>query len=192
MLDDLRECFAAAAFRLNLSPNTTSIAELDQILDLLKQQKGLLRDYTSDQIGDLTGGLVWVTHCWSGDWYQMTYDMPDARYVIPTEGSIRGNDVMIITAGAKHPIAAHLWIDFNLDPEISAANTNYIGYMGPNAAALSLIDPLIKEDPRLNPPADIQAKLIELAYLQPADLQDRKSTRLNSSHIQKSRMPSSA
>jgi spermidine/putrescine transport system substrate-binding protein len=170
MLDDMRECFAAAAFQLQLSPNTTVIAELDQILAKLQEQKPLLRDYTSDQIGDITGNRVWVTHCWSGDWYQMTYDAPDTRYVIPAEGSIKGNDVLIIPTGAPHPIAAHLWIDFNLGAEISAANTNYIGYMGPNEAALSLIDPLIKEDPRLNPPADVLTKLVELAYLQPADL----------------------
>jgi hypothetical protein len=42
--------------------------------------------------------------------------------------------------------------------------------MGPNAAALDQIDDTIKGDPRLNPPADIQAKLVELAYLAPADL----------------------
>ena len=28
-----------------------------------------------------------------------------------------------------------MWINFNLDAQVSAANTNFIGYMGPNAAA---------------------------------------------------------
>jgi spermidine/putrescine-binding protein len=92
------------------------------------------------------------------------------KYVIPSEGSIKGNDVMVITSGAQHPIAAHLWIDFNLDAQISAENTNYIGYMGPNEAALPLIDGYIKDDPRLNPPPERLAELIELAYLEPADL----------------------
>jgi len=169
MLDDMRECFAAGAYRLGLSPNTTDEGELDRILALLQQQKPLLRLYTSDDIGDLTSGTVWITHAWSGDWYQMTTDLPDAKYVIPSEGSIRGNDTMVILAGATHPIAAHLWINFNLDPEISAGNTNYIGYMGPNDAASSLIDATIREDPRLNPPAEVTAKLAELSYLAPAD-----------------------
>jgi spermidine/putrescine transport system substrate-binding protein len=170
MLDDMRECFAVAAFRLQLSPNTTDLAELDQILALLQQQKPLLKDYTDDDIGDLTGGQTWLTHCWSGDWWQMLYDAPDTKYVIPSEGSIKGNDVMVITAGAPHPIAAHLWIDFNLGAEVSAANTNYIGYLGPNQAALPLIDKLISEDPRLNPPKEVLDKLVELAFLAPADL----------------------
>src|SRR6185295_2670864 len=54
MLDDLRECFAAGAFRLGLSPNTTDLGQLDQILQLLEQQKPLLRRYTAtDQIRDM-------------------------------------------------------------------------------------------------------------------------------------------
>lgn len=170
MLDDMRECFAAAAFRLQLSPNTTDLGELDRILQLLEEQKPLLRKYTIDQIADLPGGVVDLTHCWSGDWVQMTYEKPRLRYVIPSEGSIKGNDVMVVLAGAPHPIAAHLWIDFNLDATISAENTNWIGYMGPNEAALPMVETYISEDPRLNPPPEVLAELIELEYLQPTDL----------------------
>ena len=171
MLDDLRECFAAGAFRLGLSPNTKDLGELDRILQLLEQQKPLLRRYTAtDQIRDMVKESVQMAHCWSGDWVQMTYDKPRMKYVIPSEGSIKGNDVMVITSGAQHPIAAHLWIDFNLDATISAANTNYIGYMGPNDAALPLIEAYIKDDHRLNPPPERLAQLIELEYLAPADL----------------------
>jgi spermidine/putrescine transport system substrate-binding protein len=170
MLDDVRECFAVGAFRLGLSPNTKDLAELDQILGILEQQKPLLRLWTTDDIGDLTSGNVWVTHAWSGDWVQMTYDKPKTKYVIPSEGAIRGNDVMVVLAGAPHPIAAHLWIDFNLDGDVSAANTNFIGYMGPNEAAKAKIDDYIVSDPRLNPPAEELAKLIELEYLAPTDL----------------------
>jgi spermidine/putrescine-binding protein len=170
MLDDMRECFGAAAFRLGLSPNTKDLGELDRIVQLLEQQKPLLRLYTQDDIGDLTSGTLWLTHAWSGDWVQMTYDKPKTKYVIPAEGAIKGNDVMVVFSGAPHPIAAHLWIDFNLDADISAANTNYIGYMGPNDAALPKIDGYIKDDPRLNPPPEVLAELIELEYLPPADL----------------------
>src|SRR5258705_8351630 len=89
---------------------------------------------------------------------------------MPSEGSIKGNDVMVITSGAQHPIAAHLWIDFNLDGQISAENTNYIGYMGPNEAALPMIEAYIKDDPRLNPPPERLAAIIQLAPLPPSPL----------------------
>ena len=174
MLDDVRECFAAAAFILGLSPNTTVVTDLDAILAKLEEQKPLVRDYTTDHVAGFTGGDVDITHCWSGDWVQMIYTegYEDTKYVIPGPGSIRGNDVLIIPSGAPHPIAAHLWIDFNLDGAISAANSNAIGYMGPNDAALPLIDKTIRDDPQLNPPAEELAKLIELAYLKPADLDE--------------------
>jgi spermidine/putrescine transport system substrate-binding protein len=169
MLDDMRECFAAGAYRLELSPNTTDVAELDQILAELQAQKPIVKRYTTDHIADMLNGVVDIAHCWSGDWIQMTYDKPKIRYVIPAEGSIKGNDVFVIMAGAQHPIAAHLWINFNLDAQISADNTNYIGYMGPNEAALPLLKNYIVNDPRINPPEELLATLIELKYLPPDD-----------------------
>ena len=178
MLDDVRECFAVAGFRSNLSPNTTVESELDQMLALLEQQKPLLRNYTQDDIGDLTSGQVWLTHAWSGDWYQMLSDKPNTKYVIPSEGAIRGSDTMVALSGAPHPIAAHLWIDYNLSAQVSANNSNAIGYMGPNQAAWALIDPAIVGDPRLNPPKSVLDTLVELAYMAPADL-DKYTTRWN-------------
>jgi spermidine/putrescine transport system substrate-binding protein len=166
MLSDQQEVFAAGAFRLNLPANPTTDADLDAILALLETQKPLLRKYTEDDIGDFTSGQLWMTQAWSGDWVQMTADKPDAKYVIPSEGAIRGSDTMVVLSGAKHPIAAHLWIDFNLDAKVSAANSNYIGYMGPNAAAQQYIDPTILGNPQLNPDAGVYNDLVELVTLE--------------------------
>ena len=167
MLDDIREVFAVAAFRLSLDPNTTSEADLDKMVALLEEQKPLVRTYTTDDIGVMTGGQAIIAHAWSGDVYQMYDDVPNVRYVIPKEGAVRGSDTMVVLSGAPHPIAAHLWINFNLDAEISAANTNYIGYMGPNAAAKAFIDPAILGDATVNPDIALVDKLIELLELGP-------------------------
>ena len=83
----------------------------------------------------------------------------------------------VILSGAQHPIAAHLWIDFNLDAQISAQNTNYIGYMGPNAAAKEFISPDILADPTVNPDIALLDKLVELLQLG-ADL-DKYTQRWN-------------
>ncbi len=178
MLQDQQEVFAAGGFRLGYAPNTTDDSQLDAILALLKTQKPLLRDYTEDDIGDMISGQLWMTQAWSGDWVQMTYDpaTEDAGYIIPSEGAIRGSDVMVVLSGAKHPIAAHLWIDFNLDAEVSAANSNYIGYMGPNAAAQQFIDSAILGNPNLNPDAGVYDSLAHLVSLEGEDL-DKYTTR---------------
>jgi spermidine/putrescine-binding protein len=165
MLDDIREVFAVAAFRLGLDPNTTSEADLDKMLALLEEQKPLVRTYTTDDIGVVTGGQAIIAHAWSGDVYQMTSDVPKIKYVIPKEGAVRGSDTMVVLSGAPHPVAANLWIDFNLDAHISAANTNFIGYMGPNAAAMAYISPDILADPTVNPDIALLDKLVELLNL---------------------------
>ena len=95
----------------------------------------------------------------------MATDVPKVKYVIPKEGAVRGSDTMVVTSGAAHPIAANMWINFNLDAKISAANTNYIGYMGPNAAAMEFIDKAILEDPNVNPDIAILDKVTELLQL---------------------------
>ena len=97
----------------------------------------------------------------------MTYDNPDIKYVIPAEGAIRGSDTMVVLSGAPHPVAANLWINFNLDANISAGNSNTTYYMGPNAAAIPLIDPTISGDPRINPAKATLDKLVELLELGP-------------------------
>jgi spermidine/putrescine transport system substrate-binding protein len=165
MLDDMREVFAAALIRLGFSANSTSDAELDQALTLLEQQKPLLRTYTTDDIGVLSTGDVWLMHAWGADVYQVQAERETVTYFIPEEGGIRGSDTMVLLAGAKHPIAAHLFINFMLDAEVAAANTNYIGYMGPNEAAKAFIDPAILEDPTVNPERSAVEKLQEILDL---------------------------
>lgn len=177
MLDDYREVFAVAAFRLGLDPNSTDEAELDQMLALLEEQKPLVRTYTTDDIGTMVGGQADIVHAWSGDVYQMYEDVPNVRYVIPKEGAVRGSDAMVVLSGAPHPIAANLWINFNLDAQVSAGNTNYIGYMGPNAAAREFIDPAILEDPTVNPDIALLDKLVELLELGPDE--DKYTERWN-------------
>ena len=52
-----------------------------------------------------------------------------------------------------------------LDAKVSAKNTNYIGYMGPNAAAKEFIKPYILNDPTVNPDQAVVDKLVELLDL---------------------------
>jgi spermidine/putrescine transport system substrate-binding protein len=170
MLDDYRETFAVALIRLGYGVNTTSDAELDEALALLQQQRPLLRTYTTDDIGVLSSGDVWLSHAWGSDVYQVVAERPSVKYVIPAEGGIRGSDAMVLLAGAKHPIAANLFINHMLDAQVSAANTNFIGYMGPNQAARQFIDPAILADPSVNPDKAAIDKLQELLDLGP-DLQ---------------------
>jgi spermidine/putrescine-binding protein len=165
MMDDYQESFGLTLIQQGHSANTTDTAELDQALARLKEQKPLLRTYSNDTVGVMTGGDVWIGMIWGSDVYQITQENENVAYFIPEEGGVRGSDTMAIYSGAKHPIAAHLFINHMLDAEVSAANTNFIGYMGPNAAAMEFISPEILADPAVNPQKAILDKLEELLDL---------------------------
>jgi spermidine/putrescine transport system substrate-binding protein len=168
MLDDFQEVFALALIQLGYSANTTNTAEMDEALALLQQQKPLVRVYSTDTIGTMSSGDVWIGHIWGADTFAIQEENENVLYYIPEEGGVKGSDTLAIFSEAQHPIAAHLFINHMLDAEVSAANTNYIYYMGPNAAAKEFIDPAILEDPAINPDQELVAKLEELLDLGPA------------------------
>jgi len=178
MLDDYREVFSAALFKLGYDINTTDDAQLDEALALLQQQKPLLRTYSTDDIGILSSGDAWIMHAWGADVYQVQDERDSVVYYLPKEGGVRGSDTMVLLAGAQHPVAAHLFINFMLDAEVAAANTNYIGYMGPNEAAKQFIDKAILEDPTVNPDKATIDTLTEILDLGDDEkkYQDRWST----------------
>jgi spermidine/putrescine-binding protein len=168
MLDDFQEAFAMALIQLGYSANTTDTAQMDEALALLQQQKPLVRVYSTDTIGTMSSGDVWIGQIWGADTYAIQLENENVAYYIPEEGGVKGSDTLAIFSGTQHPIAAHLFLDHMLDAEVSAANTNYIFYMGPNAAAKEFIDPAILDDPTLNPDQELVAKLEELLDLGPA------------------------
>ena len=83
VLDDMREAFAAALFLQGKDPNTTNDAELDAALQLLQEQKPLVRIYTTDDIGVLSTGDAWVAHAWGSDVYQVVTERPDGQVLHP-------------------------------------------------------------------------------------------------------------
>ena len=165
MLDDWQEVFGLALIQLGHSANTESTAELDEALARLKEQKPLVRTYSTDTIGTMTSGDIWIGHIWGADRFAIQETIPDFAYYIPEEGGIKGSDTVATFTGSPHPVAAQLFINHLLDAQNSAANTNLIYYMGPNAAAKEFIDPAILEDPTINPDQAIVDKLEELLNL---------------------------
>ena len=175
MLDDQREAFAAALIQLKFSANTVDEAQLDQALTLLKQQHPLVRIYSVEDQTYMAGGDIWIGHAWGSDIYTVQQKKPSVEFYIPEEGSVRGSDAAVILDGAKSPVAANLFINHLLDAHVSAENSNYIGYMGPNEAARQFISKDLLDTPWINPDKAIVAKLQELLDLG-LDL-DKYSTR---------------
>lgn len=165
MLDDQREAFAAALIQLGFSANTVDDGELDQALALLKQQHPLVRLYSVEDQQYMASGDIWIGHAWGSDIYTVQQKKPSVQFYIPEEGSVRGSDTAVILDGAKNPIAANLFINHLLDAKVSAENSNYIGYMGPNQAAKQYISKDLLDTPWINPEKAVIDKLQELLDL---------------------------
>src|SRR6202044_3947421 len=72
-------------------------------------------------------------------------------YSLPKEGAMMWFDVLAIPADAPHPRNAHLFIDYLMRPEVAAKNSAMMHYATSNAAAYSLIDPVVYNDRGIYP-----------------------------------------
>ena len=91
-------------------------------------------------------GLVW-----SGVASEIMAENEDLEFVVPKEGSNLWFDNMVIPKTAKNVEAAHQFIDFMLDAEVAAQNTEYVSYATPNKEALDYLPEEIVNDERFYP-----------------------------------------
>ena len=83
----------------------------------------------------------------------------EIAYSVPKEGAQQWFDMAAIPADAPNPEGAHAFLNFVMDPQISADITNYVWYANANAASMPLVDPEIAGDPSIFPPEEVLAKL---------------------------------
>ena len=79
------------------------------------------------------------------------WENEDLDYVVPEEGSNLWFDNMVIPKTAKNIEGAHQFINFMLDAEIAAQNTEYVSYSTPNKEALKFMEEEIVNDERFYP-----------------------------------------
>jgi putrescine transport system substrate-binding protein len=166
MLDSPSDVLPSALAYLGLDPTTTDADELQQAADLIQGVRPYIRYFHSSQyINDLANGEVCVSLGFSGDIFIAAARAEEAGngieigYSVPKEGALQWFDMMVIPADAPNPEAAHAWINFIMDPQITADITNYVWYANANAASMPLVDPEIAGDPAIFPPPEVVAKL---------------------------------
>lgn len=92
----------------------------------------------------------------------------DVRYVLPAEGALMWVDLLAIPVDASHVEAAHRFIDFLMEPAVIAEVTDAAKFANANRDAHALVDPAVRDDPGVYPPADVRARL----HLAPAESQE--------------------
>ena len=67
--------------------------------------------------------------------------------------------MLAIPADAPHPKNAHLFINYLLRPEVAAKNSNLIKYANAVLPDIQPLDPAVRNDPGVYPPAEVRARL---------------------------------
>lgn len=187
ILDAPAEIIPMAMNYLKLDPNSTNPDDLAKVEELLGKIRPHIRYFHSSKyINDLANGDICVTLGWSGDILQAKSRAAEASkkfeiaYSIPKEGTLINFDTMAVPKDAPHPQNGHAWIDFNMRPDIAAANSSYISFANPIPESLPLMDQAVAKDPGVFPPDEVKAKLfvVDAADGKQLRLQNRLWTRV--------------
>ncbi len=148
MQDSVRDAFMVALKSLGYSCNSTDEQELQEAMELLKEQKPLVKAYAIDEVRDkMINDSAALGVIYSGEYLYCHEENEDLAYTVPKEGSNLWFDGWVITKGAQNVENAHKWLDFLCSAEAAYANFEYITYATPNNAAKEMIDPEYLNDP---------------------------------------------
>ncbi len=166
LLDAPTEVFANLMGYLGRNPNSEKKEDIKLFeKHMLKVRPYIKYFHSSQNINDLANGEICVAMGWSGDMLIARDRADEAKqgveisYVIPKEGAVIWFDSLAIPSDAPHPGNALKFIDYIMEPKVTAAISNYVFYANGNSAALPFVSDDVKSDPGIYPTAAVKAKL---------------------------------
>ena len=167
MFGNSRDAFGIAQYLLGYDVNTTDLEQLQACADKLAQQKPLLQQYVMDEIfATMENEEAWIAPYYAGDCLTMIDNNPNLDFFLPADqGFNMFIDAMCIPTCCQEKEAAELFINFMCEPEISAANLDYIGYGTPITAAKEFLDEETVNSPITYPTAETLTNATSFAYL---------------------------
>jgi putrescine transport system substrate-binding protein len=152
-LDTPSDVFQAALHYLGKPVYTGTPEDYQAAFDMLMKVRPDIKKFNSGgQIDDLASGNTCVAYGWAGD-FNLAHKRSienkaeqNIQALVPKTGGIMFMDTMAIPADAKHPNNAHLWMNYIMQPKVTAAITNTVTYANPNKAATEFVDPEIRNN----------------------------------------------
>lgn len=151
LLDDNREMIGMALKKQGKSNSTTNEAEIKAAVEDLKTLLPNVLAFDTDNIKQkMMMEEGWIATVWSGDASFIAKENPDVTYVVPEEGATIFSDNYAIPKGAKNKELAEKFMNYLMDPEVSAKNYEYIGYSNPNVKAMEFHSEEYRADKMIN------------------------------------------
>jgi spermidine/putrescine transport system substrate-binding protein len=153
VLDGATEVVGMALKAHKFSYNSDDAQQLDQARTTLLAFKRHVGEISSSYKADLSNGNMWISMGWNGDFEAIKGQTPapPVQYVVPSDGAELWVDTWAIPASAPHPVAAHTFINFLMDPKIEAQEAAFTYYAQASKDALSSMADAIKSDPIIYP-----------------------------------------
>ena len=140
MFTEMRDSMSFALLHNGVVPADATMEDVQRAQETLLAQAPHVRGYYGNEYAtDLANGSLAITMAWSGDVFQLQFDNPDLRFVVPEEGAILWVDNMAIPLNAEHPNDALAMMDYVYRPEVAAQIAEYVNYIVPVPAAQDII-----------------------------------------------------
>lgn len=159
LLDDLRETIGVGLIMSGKSVNSRDPNDLKMAEEFLLAQKPNVAAFTYDSIPLVISGDVPAAHWYVGAMMYVLQDPENLAYVIPEEGATVYQEDICVLKAAPNKENAKKFLEFYLRPEIPALNTIQQMNGTANNAARELLPPELKNNPAINPPPEVWAKL---------------------------------
>ena len=128
-------------------PYELTKAQFEAAIGLLEQQRPLIKKYwalASDEIELFKRGDVWLGASWPYQTNTLVDAKAPVRDLIPKEGATGWADTWMLSAKAKHPNCAYMWLQWISTPKVQAQQAVSFGETPANKLACAHMDKIAK------------------------------------------------
>lgn len=149
LLEDIREVIGAGLMSLGYSVNSADPAEIDKAVEQILKWRVNVRKFDGESYKtEVANGSTYIGHGYSTDSTQVIVGDPeegfpprnDIGFALPKEGFSVAFDEMVLASGAKRPDLAYAFVNYVYDPDVAAANMDYICGPTPVAPGIALLE----------------------------------------------------
>lgn len=166
LIDDPVGIVRPVLLSMHRNPNEPRPEDLADAAEVMSRFRPFIRNIdTANQIESLANGDLCAVVAYNGNVMQASRRALDAKnginigYSIPKEGSLLWFDLLAIPKDAPHLDNAYKLINYLLEPQVAANNSNAVGFANANKDAGPLLQAAIASNPAIYPTAEEKRRL---------------------------------
>lgn len=159
MLDDMREVLGVGLILNGKSVNSRNPEEIKLAQETILRHKKNIGAFSYEVIPLVESGDLAAAHYFVGAMMYVLKKPAEIGYVIPAEGATMYQENVCVLKSAPNKASARKFLEFYLRPEVSVLNTIQQKNGTVNKASLKLLPPEMRDNPNINPPEAVRAKL---------------------------------